>query len=283
MENTISSGCVRQADRHALIIVYREVLEAGLIIGIVLAATVGIPGRSSRVFLGVAGGVAGACVVALFADVVSAQFAGSGQELFNAVVLLAAVVMLGWHNVWMAAHARALTAEMQAVGRAVAGGAQPLRALTVVVGIAVLREGSEVVLFLAGTGTVAGAGSPVAGGLAGIGAGVLTALLIYKGLLSIPPRYLFAVTGWLITLLAAGMASQAVAFLHQADVITIGAGTVWDSSGLLRDDGLPGRILHVLIGYSDRPTAAQIAAYLIVITGIFMLTRHVRNQNATIP
>ena len=58
--------------------------------------------------------------------------------------------MLTWHNAWMAGHGRELAREVRAVGTAVAEGDRPLTALAVVVGVAVLREGSEVVLFLYG-------------------------------------------------------------------------------------------------------------------------------------
>src|SRR3978361_1098448 len=134
----------------ALIIVFREVFEAGLIIGIVLAVTRTVPHRNLWIGGGVLGGVAGACLVAAFAGALSNLFAGSGQELFNASILGIAVVMLTWHNVWMARHGRELAAEMRAAGEAVASGRSSLAALAVVVGVAVLREGSEVVLFLYG-------------------------------------------------------------------------------------------------------------------------------------
>ena len=75
----------------ALLVVFREVIEAGLIVGIVLAATKGVPRRGLWVCYGVAGGIAGACLVAAFADQIAPLFAGSGQELFNASILFLAV------------------------------------------------------------------------------------------------------------------------------------------------------------------------------------------------
>ena len=132
----------------ALIIVFREVFEAGLIIGIVLAVTRTVPHRNRWIGGGVLVGVLAACVVAIFAGALSNLFAGMGQELFNAAILSVAVVMLTWHNVWMARHGAELAGELRAAGRAVLDGSKSLLALAVVVGVAVLREGSEVVLFL---------------------------------------------------------------------------------------------------------------------------------------
>src|SRR5580704_672311 len=134
----------------ALLIVFREVIEAGLIVGIVLAATAGVPRRGLAVFAGVLGGVLGACLVAAFAGKLASLFQGSGQELFDASILLLAVAMLTWHNVWMASHGRAMARELKHVGASVSSGERPMAALAIVVGVAVLREGSEVALFLYG-------------------------------------------------------------------------------------------------------------------------------------
>jgi high-affinity iron transporter len=259
----------------ALIIVFREVFEAGLIVGIVMAVTRAVPLRGWWVSCGIAGGLAGACLVALFAEVLSQAFAGAGQELFNATILLVAVVMLTWHNVWMARHGRELAAEMRAAGEAVAAGRSSLAALAIVVGVAVLREGSEVVLFL--YGILASEGSSGAsvfgGGVAGLVLGACVCALTYFGLLHIPGRYLFAVTSLMIAFLAAGMAAQAVAFLAQADVLTALGNTVWDTSWLLSDGSILGKALHTLIGYTDQPSAMQLVAYLVTLAITFVLMK----------
>ncbi|MFD1624528.1 FTR1 family iron permease [Azospirillum griseum] len=259
----------------SLIIVFREVLEAGLIVGIVLAATEGVAGRGRWVTMGIAAGILGSCVVAWFADAISGLFADTGQELFNAGVLLVAVAMLAWHNAWMAQHGREIARDMAAVGRAVSSGERSLAALAVVIGVAVLREGAEVVLFLTGilASEEGGVGTVLAGGLGGVALGALMSGLMYVGLLRIPTRHLFRVTTWLLTLLAAGMAATAVSFLAQAGVLERGGAILWDSSGLLRDKSVIGQALHVLIGYTDRPTEAQLLAYLATVAAILGLTR----------
>jgi high-affinity iron transporter len=259
----------------SLIIVFREVFEAGLIIGIVMAVTSGVAGRGLWVAGGVAAGVLGACLVALFAGGLSQLFHGNGQELFNASILGFAVVMLGWHNVWMARHGRELAAEMRAAGEAVVEGSKSLAALAVVVAIAVLREGSEVVLFLYGVAAAEGGASVnmLVGGVVGLGLGALVCFLTYVGLVTIPTRYLFAVTSTLIALLAAGMAAQAIAFLQQADILTALDQTVWDTSWILRDGSFLGRALHTLIGYVDQPTAMQLIVYTATLAIIALLMR----------
>ncbi|MGZ3409842.1 MAG: FTR1 family iron permease [Xanthobacteraceae bacterium] len=259
----------------ALIIVFREVFEAGLIVGIVIAATRAIPGHRAWIATGVGAGVLGSCVVALFANALSQAFAGSGQEVFNASVLMIAVVMLTWHNVWMARHGRELAVSFKAVGDAVASGAKSLAALAIVVGVAVLREGFEVVMFLYGVLATDGATglSVFIGGLGGLALGVLVCVGTYRGLLHIPERYLFGVTGVLIAFLAAGMAAQAISFLAQANFVTALGSTVWDTSWLLTEDSILGRVLHTLIGYNDRPTGMQLIAYLAVLAVMFVLMK----------
>ena len=200
--------------------------------------------------------------------------AGRGQELFNASVLGLAVAMLAWHNVWMARHGRELARELSDVGRAVASGNKTFLALAVVVGVAVLREGSEVALFLYGILISGELGFDVlAGGLAGLGLGALVSFLTFYGLVIIPPRRLFATTSVLVTLLAGGLAAQSAAFLQQAGVVTALSQTLWDTSGILPDNGLFGRVLHTLIGYSDQPSALQGVAYLGTILTIVIATK----------
>src|SRR6478609_2139808 len=261
----------------ALIIVFREVIEAGLIVGIVMAATRGVAGRGRWVTIGVVGGVLGASIVAMFAGAISDAFQGSGQELFNASVLGIAVLMLMWHNAWMARHGREIADEMRRVGTAVSEGAKPLTALAVVVGLAVLREGSEVVLFLYGilaSGTTVSA--LLTGGLLGIAAGAAFSALTYFGLLAIPSRYIFSVTSWLIALLAAGMAAQAVQFLNNAGLVVALDRTLWDTSWLLSEKSIFGRLLHTLIGYIDRPTEMQLLVYVATLFAMFLLMRIAR-------
>ncbi|HXL70839.1 MAG TPA: FTR1 family protein [Rhizomicrobium sp.] len=259
----------------ALLIVFREVIEAGLIVGIVLAATKGVPRRDFAVLMGVLAGVLGACLVAAFAGGLASLFQGSGQELFNASILILAVMMLTWHNVWMASHGREMARELKAAGHEVVTGKRTLAALGVVVGVAVLREGSEVVLFLYGIaaqGGVSNAGL-LAGGALGLAAGAAVSALMYLGLLTIPAGRLFQVTSGLITLLAAGMAGQAMLFLQNGGYINAWSGTVWDTSWLLKEDSIPGRLLHTLVGYVQAPDGAQVAAYLATIAGILLLMR----------
>ncbi len=251
----------------SLIIVFREAMEAGLIVGIVLAATQGVARRGRWIAGGIAAGAAGAGLVAAFAAALSDAFEGAGQEVFTAGILIFAVAMLSWHILWMSAHARTMAAELRQVGHDVQLGQRSLAALAAVVAVAVMREGAEVVLFL--YGVVVGSGSSglalAAGGFIGLALAAALSWLLYRGLVIISLRRLFSVTNGLIALLAAGMAGQAVAVLHGADLLPGWGEHVWDTSRVLADDTLIGRSLHALVGYSARPSGIQVAAYAITL------------------
>ncbi|GAN77555.1 FTR1 family iron permease [Acidisphaera rubrifaciens] len=266
----------------SLLIVFREVLEAGLIVGIVLAATEGIRGRAAYVAGGIAAGVAGAGLIAAFAGTISNALSGNGQEVFNATILCVAVVMLGWHTVWMASHGREMAREMKQMGRAVAAGEKTLFAMATVIAVAVWREGAEVVLFLYGIAASSGvsaAGLLVGGALGVLGGGAMSWLL-YRGLVAIPIRHLFAVTNTLVSLLAAGMAGQAAAILARANLIPAWGYALWDTSGVLPEDSLVGRSLKALVGYSDQPMGVQVAAYVGVLVALYVARRLVTHEPA---
>lgn len=270
----------------AAIIVFREVLEAALIIAIVLGASRGIEGRERWVGAGAGAGILGALIVAAFAGTISNAMDGIGQEIFNAAVLLAAVAMLAWHNAWMASHGRQMASDMRKVGDEVRVGSKPLTALAVVVALAVLREGSETVLFLYGIaidGEV-GTGAMLQGGALGVVAAAVVGWLFYAGLLRVPLKYIFRVTGVIIILLAAGLAAQAAAFLVQAGWLPSLGYDIWNTSALLPQTTAVGFLLHILVGYVARPEGIQIVFYLatvaLIVAASMLVRRSVANPTA---
>ncbi|MDE2280425.1 MAG: FTR1 family protein [Xanthomonadaceae bacterium] len=262
------------------LLVFREVLEAALIVTIVAAATRGVPRRGFYIGGGIVLGVVGAVLVAGFAGFIEQAVNGAGQELFNAGVLLTAVLMIGWHVVWMSSHGRELAQQMQVVGHAVKTGSSSLTMLLAVVALAVLREGSEVVLFLYGMAAGgAGTGDLVAGVPLGLIGGVGVGYALYFGLLRIPLRHFFSATNGMLVLLAAGLASTAARFLMQADWLPTWGAQLWNSSGLLDNGSVLGQALHILVGYDARPSGIQIVFYLLtvllLVTGMLLAPRFV--------
>jgi high-affinity iron transporter len=133
------------------------------------------------------------------------------------------------------------------------------------------------VLFLYGiiaTGTTGA--SVFAGGVLGLLLGVAFSALTYWGLLAIPTRHIFTVTTVLISLLAAGLAAQAVHFLYMAGWLNVLGTPLWDTSGWLSQGSLIGKMLQTLIGYTDQPTALQLIAYVGTLIVMALLMRLAR-------
>ena len=267
----------------ATLIVFRESLEAALFVGIVAAATRQLAGRTRWLSAGVGIGVLGAVLLALMAERIAGSFDGIGQDVVNIGVLSLALVFLLWHCIWVAAHAKEMASQARRLGASVESGKNPPWALLVAVVLAVLREGAETVLFVAGsTGGTAGASSGAVLGACAIGLalGVSVGALVYAGLSRIPMRHLFTATNLLIALLAGSIASQLARALTQAGLVDLWSHTLWDSSRWLAPDSALGTLLHALVGYDARPSGLQLVAYLGVLFVIYAGTRALKPRPA---
>ena len=150
----------------ALVIVFREVLEMSLVIGMLLAATEGLAGARHKIALGAAAGLSGAVLVAWLMDVLESAASGNGEFIYNAILLGMASMMIAWTVIWMTRNGREVAARMRHVGQSVAEGSLPGMALTMATFAAVIREGGEAVFFLTGAAREQGAtaSSMLAGG-----------------------------------------------------------------------------------------------------------------------
>lgn len=271
------------------LIVFRETLEAALFVGIVAAATRGLAGRGRWLTAGVFAGVLGALALAAGADRISGLAGGIGQDLVNVGILTVALAMLAWHCIWVSTHGQAMSREAKQLGSSVREGRSAPRALLVAVALAVLREGAETVLFVAGLAT-GGPSDPVgmAGSAAlGLTAGAALGVLIYFGLSKVRPQHLFAVTNVMILVLAAAIASQLARALAQSGLVEFWSGPVWDTSAVLATDSALGVVLHALAGYDANPSGLQLAFYVATLLVVGFATRKVqdnqRHQRAVVP
>lgn len=245
-------------------IVFREILEIALVLGIVLAATRGLKGQGMIAALGLLIGFTGAALIAFFTDQIAQAIDGVGQEVFNACVLFVAVGFLGWTVVWMKRHAREMARNINQMGQDVMKGKRPYYILIGVVALATFREGAEIVLFTYGM-TASGAITMFdvfAGGLAGLAGGTAVGCMLYFGLLKTVKKHLFTVTSWMLIFLTAGMAAQGANFLIAAGMLPDLHPQVWNTAYIIAPDGLLGEVLSVLIGYSARPTGMELVFYV---------------------
>jgi high-affinity iron transporter len=262
------------------LIVFRETLEAALFVGIVAAATRGLPGRALWLAGGVSAGVLGALALAAGAESISSLANGIGQDLVNVFILGLALIMLAWHCIWVSTHGKEISRDARQLGSSVRDGTRSPRALILAVVLSVLREGAETVLFV--TGLATGSSESAQGMLAGVSLGVMggvgLGLVVYFGLSRIKPHNLFAVTNVLILLLAAAIASQLARALAQSGLVDLWSGALWDSSGALRTDSPVGMLLHTLVGYDAQPSGLQLAFYLGTLLLVGLLTRQMQRH-----
>jgi len=257
----------------AMIIVFREVLEMSIVLGVLLAATTGSVQSRRWIGFGTLLGLLGAIVVALFMEELESSMSGDGEYVFNAIVLALASFLIAWTVIWMAKHGREMSVRMRQVGQSVADGDLPGTALFFVTLAAVMREGSEAVFFLFGAAQSAqqDGWDIVWGGVVGLFLGAIVGFILYRGLVRIPVKHMFLVVGWLLMLLAAGMASQAAANLIIVDMLPALVDRLWDSSALLSMESVVGEFLHVLMGYDDRPSAMQVLVFVVFLISVFMI------------
>jgi high-affinity iron transporter len=257
----------------AAIVVFREVLEAALVVCVILAAVRGVKGAFPRIFGGIGLGVLGSMIVALFTGQLSQTFAGTGQELFGAAVLFTVTGLLSWHIIWMHKHGREMMHDMQKIGAEVRDGTRPMIALVSAVALAVLREGSEIVLFLHGMMTSSPAMTVLGGFALGLSGGVAAGFVLYLGFVKLPLKQLFRATNVLLALIAAGMAARGAGKLIQAGYLPSLMDPVWNTSQVLPEEGLAGQFLHALVGYMEQPSGMQLLFYAVTIATITLLAK----------
>jgi high-affinity iron transporter len=246
------------------IVVFREIFEIALIIGILTAATKSISGRSKWIVGGLAGGIAGSLILTFFTDKISDSFSGMGQEIFNGTILFAAALMISWTVLWMQKHARSISGELKNLSNEVRQGEKPIYALFLVVFFSVLREGAEIVLFaysyfISGTALQEIIFGLLIGALLGAGFGVA----LYFGILKVFGRYFFPITTWILVFLTAGITAQGAGLWVDAALIPALGNPIFDSSEILSQHGIFGKFLNIFFGYIEKPYGAQLIAYLL--------------------
>lgn len=250
------------------LIVFREVLEATILIGIISASTQNIPKSKKWITLGIVFGLILSGIVALLTEKIGSLADGTGQEVFNATILSITVLMLAGHNIWMSNHSSTIN-NAKALNN-IKNGMIECYTLCLIVGFTIIREGSETVLFLYGIATTNNASTMLTGGLIGAILGILIGSTIFTGLIKIPMKSLFKITNILTLLLAASMASQTAHFLIQADLIPSLISPLWDTTNILPENNLLGILLHNIIGYNARPDGMQLIFYICTIITIII-------------
>lgn len=247
---------------NALIVVWRESLEAMLVIGVLLAwiARQPAPGPLRRsLWGGVAGGIVLAALLGAATFLVQSQLQGEALEIFQIAMVLFAAVLIVQMVLWMRRHGRAMRQELEQQATRAAGGL----GLAIVAALAVAREGAETVVFLYGIGVEAGGGRlmSIAGAIAGFALAAATAWLVARGARFLSYRIVFRVSEILLLLIAASLLANGIDRMIAMDWLSPMLDPVWDTSALLDDRVGVGRVAADFLGYRARPSATLLIAY----------------------
>jgi high-affinity iron transporter len=262
-------------------IVWRECVEALLIVGILYSWLRASPGgRRGLPYLwgGVAAGLALALLLALVLLGVSSWLSDEGQEWFQAGMALVACALVVQMVVWMKKHGRTLKNELESGARSSVHN-DSWWGLLILVMIAVAREGSETVVFLYGTISAGEAsGSMFMLALAGVGgflAALLTFWLLQLGGKLITWRRFFRLTEFLLLLLAGALLVGGLDHLISLGVLPPLVDPIWDSSKLLSDSSGVGKILADFAGYRAYPALISVLALVAYWLAVWALLRRV--------
>ncbi|WP_237067528.1 FTR1 family iron permease [Microbulbifer guangxiensis] len=236
---------------NTVIIILREVLEAALLISILLAMSRRLRVDPRWLPLSLLLGGAVAVLVGTQMRGISELLDGVGQEVFDAFLQLAIYVLLLCVAVLMI---RSYYSQNTVPGGIAA-------AMGAAVTLAVIREGSEIYLFLSAFSADPDLRPGVlSGAFIGAGIGFSIGALFYYFLLALPRRTTLAVACVLMTLVAAGMCIQAAQLLIQADWLPAQS-SLWDTGNWLPEGSVSGQLLYALVGYEASPSPVEVGVY----------------------
>ncbi|MDH5357408.1 MAG: FTR1 family protein [Gammaproteobacteria bacterium] len=242
---------------NSVIIILREVLEAALIISVLSALSQKLHVSRKWLIIALLSGLIGAITYAINIKVVSMALDGVGQEVINAslhLLIYSFIVLL------------ILSLKDQSNHRLM------VFAMVSSVAIAVVREGSEIIVYIDGFISSPELLLPIIiGSAVGAGLGISIGVLFYYLIVNISLNRAVKVGLIILILIAGGMVSQAMQLLIQADFI-ISQQPLWDSSSLINERSLLGQLLYALIGYESTPAPIQFFCYAISLIITIILT-----------
>lgn len=264
---------------ESFIILFREAFEAALIVGIILSylKRTGATDKYSTVAYGTFAAVAVSLIAGIAFKMLSVNFEGANEKIFEGVTMLVTAALLSTMIVWMI-RVKPSVKQIESETKSSLTGNK--WGLFLLVFVSIFREGIETVLFLSGL-DVSGAGS-IIGSLLGISVGIGLVYLLFRGLISLNFKLLFNVTNTLLVLIAAGLVAHGFRELQQAGVVTALSNVLWDinpaphadgSYPALHDKGAIGSFLSGVFGYNGNPSALEVISYVLYLATIVIASK----------
>lgn len=244
------------------LVVFREALEAGLIIGIILTVLARLGAR--RYFSHVIGSAVLAVGLSVGVGLWLASLADTTQEkakqILEGVISMAACGVLTYMFFWMDRQSRRIKSEIETRVESAISSRDDWAMMTLSF-VAVLREGAETVLFLKAVAIQSGGAVSWLGGLAGCLTAVGLVALIFAGGRNVPLKPLFRGTGFLILLMASGLLAYGVHELEEAGWISPVIYPLYNINGFLNEKEGIGSFLKALFGYNGNPSLTEVFSY----------------------
>lgn len=254
------------------LVVFRECLEISMVLGIICAATKSIQNFVIYITAGIMSGIITAAILAFFITKLTSSFSGFGEEFVDVGIIMLTVVIIGVTAIWVKKYAANMHNKMSDLSNKMERGTTPKIILTAVVATTILREVTEMILYMHAL-AVSSEFSPtdyILGFGSGIIMGIAVSVGIYYGLSKIALKYLFSISFKLLVLVASSLAAEAAGILTSIGYLDVGNEPLWDSSWLISDSSMIGQVLKMLVGYNAQPNAMQIIFF--VITAVFIFT-----------
>ena len=266
-----------------LIIVFREVLEASLIVGILYTYLMKTGQASAiiKLWQGVLSALAVSLLGSLLFQKLAGGFQGQAEKLFEGFVMIIAAIVLGTMIVWMAKN-RNIADDLKAKADHALNSEKLGYGIFALAFISVFREGIETILFLYGVMMKQG-GLNVTLSFIGAGLGIGLGYMIFIQGKNVPLKTFFHVSSVLLIFVAAGMMAYGIHELESAGIIP-DYGRIWDINPpklpdgtypLMHDKGYVGGLLKGLFGYNGDPSGIEILAWLITVSGLGFMWRNV--------
>ena len=243
----------------SFIIIFRETLEAALIIGILLSYLnkTGQSKYNPIIYLSTAAGIIISIIGAYIFTNLAGGFEGRAEEIFEGIVMLIGALLLTTMIFWMIKQQHSASEIEEKAKRYISKG--KLLSLALLVFVSVLREGIESVIFLSALNF--SSGSSITGASLGFIAAVILGFLIFAGSKKISLKLLFSTTNILLILFAAGLVAHGIHELQEAFLLPVFIEHLWDINNLFHEKGTLGSIAKGLFGYNGNPSLIEVAAY----------------------
>jgi high-affinity iron transporter len=262
-----------------LVVVFRETLEAGLIVGIILTVLHRLRAMryAPRVWTSVAAAIAVSLAGGWGLSVATEATRERWETAIEGVISLVACAVLTHMVFWMARQAKRIRPEIEARVEA-AVSRNELATMMLLPFVAVLREGAETVLFLKAVAIQSGGPASWSGGLLGGGLAAAVTAAIFVGGRRIPLKPLFHWSGLLLLLMAAGMLAYGIHELEELGWIPQVMAPVWNINHLLNEKAGVGSFLKALFGYNGNPSLTEVLGYLSYLALVWMAMRRLRSE-----